>query len=362
MTASPDLDAEAAQPWRRELKEMAWCGDTRGRVSTVRPQFVKGKKGKRFLWPIPPLCKSGVPKGIVNADTSNDSGAAWLPSARSSGLSETTPLSLALPEGPRPASARPGSARFFSRPSSARARSGSTEASAVTNLLEALGIPSMQAKREAGEETIASSSRKRGELPAFKLKDPQQCEEGCYWRWLVHSLLEDVASLKKKLEESQESCQQIEERKKRIEDTISQRIRLDEELTTMKQALSTLRQDVPRLRQELDKAEKAVDKGSKKYAHLQEQQHHLLEKIKQSQEWQKANIRKVPNLERSAEDLRLEEQLLGDKVHVEKERAELSKLELDEMQGELQELQLEVRELEKKKSAKQRAGKKGGKK
>lgn len=197
-------------------------------------------------------------------------------------------------------------------------------------------------------------------LPANKMRDPQECEEGCYWRWLAHTLLEDVASLKRNLEDTQLGFQELAEQKKAIEDTVRHQERLREELAFMDQSFCTLREDVPRLRLEHETQIKEVEQLEQRRRELKEEALRADAAKTRSIAWQKANFRRVQEREYDAEEGRRQEKTLADKILVDREGLHVQQVELQRLTGAFQALQLEVKELQEKKAPKK--GKKGKKK
>lgn len=89
-------------------------------------------------------------------------------------------------------------------------------------------------------------------LPPTAPKHLSECTESCYWRWLVHMLLEDVAALKDKIDVAQEEyLGHVRERQK-----LEQRHRDFEHLkhvhANMTKELANLRQEAPELAAEIE--------------------------------------------------------------------------------------------------------------
>lgn len=215
------------------------------------------------------------------------------------------------------------------------------------SLLEALGMSFNNLNSE-----VPSGSRR--DLPAYKLKDPKACEDGCYWRWLVHALLEDVVALKRNLEETLEASQQLEEEKQRIHKTIGHYGRLVEDLASTSGSLEMLRKNVPELRLELEKHQKELAQLRQKRKELHEHQRDLQAAIKRTTDWQKTNVRKVQAMDRETEEGRRKEQRLCDQMLAEREKVEQSYLELQQMTSQYTELQQQVKRLEEKRAVKRK--------
>lgn len=290
-------------------------------------------KHKTRLWPIPPLVRIGTPKGIVNADASLNTGGSWLPASAHVDtilprLHCTSPKLSTLPP------ARPSSGRV----PSARPASASQVVPLQPNLLEALGMLGPAA----------------GEV--LRRWDPQECDVGCYWRWLVHALLDDVAALKRNHEETEEGFKMLAEKRQEIEDTIRSRDQLEADLVYMTGSLKELREDVPRLRRELKERQQESQELKQRHLELQDKQRELNQHIGRSMTWQKENTRKVKVVEREAGDGRRQEKSLGEQLNDIRKR--VSKLVLDQQDIVVRNkmLEAEVKELEDKKAQK-KAGK-----
>lgn len=217
------------------------------------------------------------------------------------------------------------------------------------SLLEALGILS-----PSGDVVPGRMVRS---MPAYKLKDPQECEEGCYWRWLVHTLLEDVAALKRNLEKTQEEFKILTDTRNAIEETIGHRDRLVKELGSMGQSLQKLREDVPRLREEHKHQLQDAEALKQRHRELHKQQRDLHAAIKHSVEWQRGNARKVQAVEREADEGRRQEKTMGDRVARDREKNHQAGIEYEAWKADYQALQLKVKELEEIKAANKAAKK-----
>lgn len=191
-----------------------------------------------------------------------------------------------------------------------------------------------------------------GRMDLYKLKDPQECEEGCYWRWLVHTLLEDVAALKRNLEDTQESQKQHDEERKLVTDKISHNALLHEQLQSMSVSLKTLCVDVPKLRVEWRRKVQESYQLNHRRRKIQDEQHNLQAAISRSSEWQKENLRKVQTMEREADEGRRHEKALGEQIHLDREKVHKATEELKQAQAAYQALQEQKRDFEEKKAQK----------
>jgi len=218
------------------------------------------------------------------------------------------------------------------------------------SLLEALGMVS-----PATAEATPGGKAGRA-LPAI-LQIPQECEEGCYWRWLVHTLLEDVAALKRNYEETQEGLKFLADRRKEIEERKANRERLVEELAFMTQSLKTLRKEVPQLREEHARKLAESEELKQRSRELQDKQRDLRSAMERSIAWQRANIRKVQAVEREADEGRRQEKAIGDQIHLDREKAHHAQLDLQQMTDYYQALKEEVKELQDSKAHKKAAKK-----
>lgn len=308
--------------------------------SPISPQ----SKRKKRLWPIPPIVRVGTPKTMVNATVSLNTGGTWKPTKAKVEPVFTrfycdSPVSARLP---------------ISRSLGSQSHAPWELAGMQPTLLEVLGM--------ASPATGDAAPSRRSRLPrADKMKDPQECEDGCYWRWLTHTLLEDQGALKKNLNETQEGLQALADKRQNVQDTIRHYGRLIEELSDMDGSLKKLRETVPTLRERSNAQQKETQELQQRHQQLQEKQRELQAAVKRSVEWQKANEKKVKIAEREAEEGRRQEKTMGDQIHADREKVHQAAVELQFLTSDYQTLQAEVKELEEVKAEK-KAAKSQGKK
>jgi len=330
---------------RADVLANAWASP-----SPKRDPVETQKQKHKFNWPIPPTLRAGTPRGIVNDGV-------FVPSGKCSQKVVNGPESLNIAGDWQQTVAHPLPTPFkrFHCPSPVVSRlplssrgqpSTAWEDDGVQiTLLAALGMAPLSSTGEgpAGQQRY---------LAANKLRDPQECEDGCYWRWLTHSLLEDVASLKKNLEETQEAHRELLQKKQFIEEKIHNHARLTSELGSMNKSLKTLRQDVPQRRQEYERIAKESEQLEKRRRELNEEKARIEVARTRTTSWTKANTRKVLEKEREAEDGRRQEKGIGDKIHMDRESLQQTGQELARLTLAMQEVQEEVRAIEEKKAMK----------
>lgn len=303
-------------------------------------------KRKTRLWPIPPIVRVGTPRTMVNATVSLNTGGTWKPTKANVEPVFTrfycdSPVSARLP---------------ISRSLGSQSHAAWELVATQPTLLEVLGMAS-PATGDAAPSRLMRSRFPR----ADKMKDPQECEDGCYWRWLTHTLLEDAGALKKNLSETQEGLQALADKRQNLQDTIRHYGRLIEELADMDGSLKKLRETVPKLRERSTAQQKETHELQQRHQQLQEKQKELHSAVKRSVEWQKANEKKVKIAEREAEEGRRQEKTMGDQLHADREKVHQAGVELQFLTSDYQTLQAEVKELEEKKAEK-KAAKSQGKK
>jgi chromosome segregation ATPase len=194
-------------------------------------------------------------------------------------------------------------------------------------------------------------------LPSFAPKDLQQCEEGCYWRWLVHTLLEDVGSLKYTLEETQEELQLRAEQRREIEEVIGNRDRVLYELESMSRAMETLRVEVPQKREHHGALQKELESLQQRQRDLQDKQEDLRGAIKRSTDWQKANQKKEAILRRDTDEGATLEKALVETIDATKKEIQRLDMENKSLAAERDALRIEVQALEDAKGTRKKAGK-----
>jgi len=298
------------------------------------------RKARNFLWPIPALARVGAPRGVVNERDERAREKSW---RASTPHVEEMPFERFHTNCLPPALARSSaSRRGHGRLTGARPNAAWEESGLRPSLLDSLGVT-----LSAGVGEAIS-----GRMDLYKLKDPAECEEGCYWRWLVHTLLEDVAALKRNLEETQDSQKQHDEERKLVTDKISHNAHLLEELHSMSVSLKTLWVNVPKLRVECRKKQQESEQLRHRRRKIQDEQQSLQTAITRSSEWQRDNLRKVQTIEREADEGRRHEKALGDQIHLDRDKVHKATEELKQAQAEYQALQGQMKDIEDKKAQK----------
>lgn len=183
-------------------------------------------------------------------------------------------------------------------------------------------------------------------LPSFAPKQLQQCDENCYWHWLVYSLLGDVNELRQSLEDAEDEVTQRAEQRRQAEQRIGNREQLVDDLETMEESLEFLRVEVPSRQQELQALQNELYQWQQEHREILEKQEEVKDAIRQSKEWQNVNGIIVKDAERDAEAIQIEERLLKD--HLASMTEDFNKLEIENQElGEQRDaLRCEVNSLE----------------
>eukprot|EP00927_Polykrikos_kofoidii_P055264 TRINITY_DN49543_c0_g1_i1.p1 TRINITY_DN49543_c0_g1~~TRINITY_DN49543_c0_g1_i1.p1 ORF type:complete len:349 (+),score=59.95 TRINITY_DN49543_c0_g1_i1:95-1141(+) len=117
----------------------------------------------------------------------------------------------------------------------------------------------------AAEKALGMQAGKAGVMP----EDLQTCEEGCYWRWLVHVLLEDLAGLKTNFETEQNSLAERKNHLRKLLDSRNQREELQKTHDRLEKELDILRVQVPRQREEREYLSAEIQRVRESKAELQ---------------------------------------------------------------------------------------------
>lgn len=109
----------------------------------------------------------------------------------------------------------------------------------------------------------------RKHLPLCDLKDLHRCEEGCRWRWFVHTLLSDVAVFKQGFDDCNEGLQQKEDCRKELADVAAWRLQIQEEFVVIDAALVELEAEGPLLTSKLEELSQQASEQRKRRKDLE---------------------------------------------------------------------------------------------
>lgn len=180
------------------------------------------------------------------------------------------------------------------------------------------------------------------QLCARPPEDLETCEEGCYWRWLVHTLLEDVATLKKSLDEAQEELAQRSQTRRKLEQAVEHREQIKSECVILRASLETLRVDVPDLRDERERLVAEHAGLVEQQRQLEERKHQLGEEIEVRGKKEKEFEAAVREVERHAEHEKEGEQTLIKQIRSLRTEMDTVNLELTTLTSERDKLKSEV--------------------
>lgn len=166
-------------------------------------------------------------------------------------------------------------------------------------MLERLGMltrPSPTLAGQGNEKTITLRP------PACAREDLKQCQEGCCWRWLVHTMLEDVDALKKSLDEATEELSQRTAARRKLEQVAEHRKQLARESISMRAAIEALREEVPRLRQEREELRREALQEEERHREMLKQHRRLPDELRLGAEQEKSLEEEVIRLEQQIEE------------------------------------------------------------
>lgn len=276
--------------------------------------------------PIPPLVRFSAPKGITNGASSPNVAGPWRPASASVKI---TPK------------------RQFHSPQD---WSLAPDLSGAASLLQSLGV-----SPTIGNEHLISSDVPRAQLPvSFARRGLQQCEEGCYWRWLTHALLVDVGELKQNRDDVQEDHRQLCKERRGIEEKLGNYDRLLSEIECMSRKLAELRIVVPRRREECQQRQEDVERKQQEHTDLQHRRQSLEEQIKNSIEAQKFKSKLVSTLEHDAEEAKEREKTLRSSIAASFEDFQKLEVQNKKLNAERDALKAEVQALEARRGKKRR--------
>jgi len=222
-------------------------------------------------------------------------------------------------------------------------------------LLESLGV--------ATQAPAAQEACEKGRLATrLALTAPEaleQCVEGCYWRWLVHTLLQDLESLKRSMDETQEDLEQRIDERKKIKEIIDRRDRILEELHGMKRSLKTLRIEVPQLRREHKSLQAEADWLEARQQKLQADQDNLEKSLKKCEDRQRNFRMKVDSEESRDRECKQRVEDLNQRIRSLEEEATRHDMLRDQLKDERDQLRDEVNQLEESRGGKKGRGQSG---
>eukprot|EP00746_Dinoflagellata_sp_MGD_P070344 gnl/MRDRNA2_/MRDRNA2_28803_c0_seq1.p1 gnl/MRDRNA2_/MRDRNA2_28803_c0~~gnl/MRDRNA2_/MRDRNA2_28803_c0_seq1.p1 ORF type:complete len:286 (+),score=77.42 gnl/MRDRNA2_/MRDRNA2_28803_c0_seq1:52-909(+) len=222
---------------------------------------------------------------------------------------------------------RPHSSRAHHGPSSAGARSGSGGAP------DAVALP-------------PTNPQHKNMHPPLAPKSPSQCTETCYWRWLVHMLLEDVALLKANVDQAQdEFLEQVKERK-RLEHTVTSYANLQVAHKTLKEELGILKDEAPVLLEDRERLQEELEELEFDIAELEQTKETLTDTADRVHKKRIRSEKQLEMAQKETEDLRTSSTAAKTNLEaMQNDRARLE-IELRDTKKETEELRVKVAEIE----------------
>lgn len=193
-------------------------------------------------------------------------------------------------------------------------------------------------------------------LPACAPENLEHCSDDCYWRWLVHTLLDEVGALRQSLEDAQREFQQHAAQRQKLERGINYRDFVLDEMLSMTEDMEKLRYEVPQLRQDHEKQLDKVEHLDRRYQSLIAKQQELQAAIQRSEDHQKASERSIQRVEQEAEEGQKRETAKSEMIKLTRDEMQQEEEKLQEVKAENEELREELQMIEQSKKAK-RAGK-----
>jgi len=228
-------------------------------------------------------------------------------------------------------------------------------------LLDRLGMlarPPSSPESPRGEQKLALR------LPASAPENLKQCQEGCCWRWLVHTMLEEVGGLRQGLDEAQEELLGRSGARRKLEQVAEHRALLQSECGSLRGVVEALETELPCLREEREELLREAQALAQRRAALRERSRRLPEELRRGEEQERALEEEVREAEREAEEAREKEEALLSKVcDIRKETAgiganlQILSGERDQMKEEVQkhDAQQEVKRKSKRRSSPRKA-------
>lgn len=207
----------------------------------------------------------------------------------------------------------------------------------------------------ASETPVVSA---RPYLPDYAPDNLEHCENDCYWKFLVHTLLGEVDGIKQGLADTEKQFHIRAAKRRELEDVTGYRDRILDELQSMNEELTTLRVDVPRVRQEHGKLQDQSDGLEQRHCDLLAKQQDLKTAIQNCAKRQEVAGRKLQYVEQDFEEEKAGEHELADQIQAAKDDMELKDDELQQLTSERDEMRIEVTALEDAKASRKKAAQK----
>jgi len=191
-------------------------------------------------------------------------------------------------------------------------------------------------------------------------EDLEECVAGCYWRWMVHTLLEDVASVKKNVDEMQDDLHNREGEQQKLQQASDHHQRLQKELIALEGDLTDFNVQVPKLQERNKQLREELSSLVSVQTDLQERKRHTREQIEAYTRRAHTVDVKVYDLDRKVQAGRIGEQDLQKKLQAGKDDVSKLTADLREAEEERDSLTKQVKDLEAayKRKKKKKAGKK----
>lgn len=179
-------------------------------------------------------------------------------------------------------------------------------------------------------------------LPSNAPTNLDHCGESCYWRWMVRALLEDVAELKRRLDEARDGLLQRSIARRQQEQRYEHRHLVKKESESLHAALDTLAREVPWLHQKRKSLQYEAEHLRDVENQLQAQKSWLDNSIQIDTETIDLLESKLKDLDKQVEEKKGEEQDMIKTIHSSKKELEDEKTKLEQLAMKREKLKAEV--------------------
>lgn len=182
-------------------------------------------------------------------------------------------------------------------------------------------------------------------LPASAPGSLEPCDDGCYWRWFVQTLADDVDALKLRLDECHGALQQRSEERRGREQVIEHQDLLRTELAALEGQLEFLRLEAPKLREEHVRLDAQAVKTGLATLALQGQKNKLSRELEANRAKQHGLVADAEDSERRALEGKDADRVLQERALVLRDNERGLQGELLKLTAEHDQLRQEVDEL-----------------
>lgn len=195
-------------------------------------------------------------------------------------------------------------------------------------------------------------------LPPSAPGSLEHCEDACYWKWFVHTIVDDVNALRAQLDEAQVALQQRSQERREREQVIEHQDFLRAELAELEGQLVSLRVEAPQLRAEHARLEEQAKRSGLATLELQERKDKLSRELEADRAKQYSLVADAEEWERKAQEGRGAEWALQERTMVMKDNERVLQADLLKMTTERDQLRQEVDDLNALRERQNRRGRK----